>query len=85
VIVMPRRDGSGPTGQGAMTGRGLGACNNASRASGRGMGLGLGSGRGYNCRRVVNTQATVDNRSFLTEQKSILEAKLEEINKQLKE
>lgn len=82
---MPRRDGTGPMGQGAIAGRGLGTCNSANRAFEKGMGLGLGLGRGYNCRRVNNTQAAIDNRSFLIEQKSILETRLEEINKQLKQ
>lgn len=37
---MPRLDGTGPAGQGPLTGRGLGPC-------GRGMGRGMGWGRGY--------------------------------------
>lgn len=56
---MPRRDGSGPSGAGAMTGRGLGLCTdkNVTRSGaglrtglrcclGLGIGLGLGRGRG---------------------------------------
>jgi hypothetical protein len=82
VIVMPRRDGTGPMGQGAMAGRGFGVCSSSKSSYGRGLGLGLDFGREN---RVVNAQAAIDNRSFLTEQKSILEARLEEINKQLKQ
>lgn len=37
---MPRFDGTGPAGQGPLTGRGLGPC-------GRGMGWGRGYGTGY--------------------------------------
>jgi predicted DNA-binding protein (UPF0251 family) len=38
---MPGGDGTGPRGQGPMTGRGMG------RGQGRGMGMGAGRGRGY--------------------------------------
>ena len=56
---MPRRDGTGPMGARAMTGRGLGPCNDENRgtpyyprgrgraAFGRGMGCGMGRGAGY--------------------------------------
>lgn len=54
---MPRGDGTGPVGQGPMTGRGLGRCagNDApgygngffGRGLGRGFGRGLGFGRGF--------------------------------------
>lgn len=50
---MPRRDGTGPMGMGAMTGRGLGACSGVNapvyggwRGRGCGRGFGCGSGRG---------------------------------------
>ena len=58
---MPKRDGTGPMGNGRMTGRGRGACNpdpgffrdnepggrNVGRGSGQGNGLGRNSGRGF--------------------------------------
>ncbi|MDD4048223.1 MAG: DUF5320 domain-containing protein [Clostridia bacterium] len=48
---MPRFDGSGPMGQGSMTGRGMGYCNsNVVRPSfggGMGQGFGRGLGRGF--------------------------------------
>lgn len=54
---MPRNDGSGPMGRGAMTGRGMGGCmgsrrmrRNAGIAVGAGLGLGL-AGRGMARRR----------------------------------
>jgi hypothetical protein len=78
VLFMPRRDGTGPLGQGAMTGRGLGLCTNSNNQT-YGYGRGFGLSRGNNCRR--NTIQT--NRNALTEQKKILEARLAEINKQL--
>ncbi|NLC89823.1 MAG: DUF5320 domain-containing protein [Clostridiaceae bacterium] len=61
---MPRRDGTGPMGAGAMTGRGLGPCNDdnygtASYRRGRGraaygcgMGRGAGYGRGFGYRNA---------------------------------
>lgn len=74
---MPRKDGTGPLGQGALTGRGAGVCVTKTLRGG----IGLGQGRGYNCRRVD----TVDKMSkeALMQQKTILEARLEDINKQL--
>ena len=49
---MPRRNGTGPAGQGPLTGRGLGNCNGAGNAVygygygyGRGLGMGMGLGR----------------------------------------
>ena len=43
---MPNRDGTGPNGQGARTGRGLGNCNGQG-GTGIGRGAGLDRGRGY--------------------------------------
>lgn len=62
---MPKRDGTGPMGNGRMTGRGRGACNpdrgsfsdnkqgrrNLSLGSGQNKGLGRNSGRGFGQRR----------------------------------
>lgn len=76
---MPGRDGTGPLGQGAMTGRGLGVCGGESRPL---YGRGLGLGRGLNCRKVINS-VYADSKEELTEQKAVLEARLEAINKQL--
>jgi hypothetical protein len=47
--VMSRRDGTGPTGMGPKTGRGLGLCNVAKGAAvvrGLGLKMGLGTKRG---------------------------------------
>lgn len=43
---MPFRDGTGPQGQGPMTGRGFGPCGDG-RAFGRRFGFGRGGGRGF--------------------------------------
>ncbi|MFH1831906.1 MAG: DUF5320 domain-containing protein [bacterium] len=48
---MPRFDGAGPHGQGAMTGRGMGNCKQGRGCErGRGLGQGLGRGQGEPCR-----------------------------------
>ncbi len=45
---MPGMNGTGPLGQGAMTGGGRGPCGRGlSRGFGRGMGYGAGMGRGF--------------------------------------
>lgn len=49
---MPRGDGTGPMGMGAMTGRGAGYCTDNVSNCGRGFGGGTGGGRGY--RRMFN-------------------------------
>ncbi len=43
---MPGINGTGPAGQGPMTGRGAGYCGNADWAPGQGFGRGFGCGRG---------------------------------------
>lgn len=45
---MPRYDGTGPWGRGAMTGRGMGPCNTA-QSPGYGFGYGYGRGMGRRC------------------------------------
>jgi len=42
---MPRRDGTGPLGQGTKTGRGLGNCDSSNKPTGQGSGLGRNRGR----------------------------------------
>lgn len=82
---MPKRDGTGPMGQGAMTGRGLGNCNdgeimNSDFGMGRrfGRGMGCSNGRGYNRSKGMGM-----DREYLTEQKSMLQKTLDAIEKQL--
>lgn len=87
---MPRRDATGPLGQGAMTGRALGNCNpqnaqvvgfGAGRGRGFARGLGRGAGRGFNNFNYTNT--TSYTAPSLEEEKEYLNSRLEEINKQL--
>jgi len=85
---MPAQDGTGPLGQGPLTGRGLGLCNTnagiplARRGFGRGRGLGRGMGLG----RFAGCPF-VQNQVVLTaeEEQKILEAEQAEIQKRLKE
>lgn len=83
---MSRRDGTGPMGMGAMTGRGMGLCNLAKvvgAIGGLGLGLGLGRRRGAR-RNGFNTTINPENqKDLLKEQKSILENRLNVLNHQL--
>jgi len=78
---MPNRDKTGPMGQGALTGRGLGPCGAGlarSRGFGRGFGRGLGRGFGRRCWCPMVQQATEVNMPK-EDEKKILEAELKEI------
>ncbi|MBN1688571.1 MAG: DUF5320 domain-containing protein [Candidatus Omnitrophica bacterium] len=44
---MPGGDGTGPLGEGPMTGGGFGYCGQGGRGYGRGYGMGRGFGRGF--------------------------------------
>lgn len=84
---MPRRDGTGPMGTGAMTGRGAGFCN-AAKAVGVMGGLGLGwrlgcrGARGLGFKNSINSE---DKKNTLIEQKKILENSLNLIKEELEE
>ncbi len=87
---MPRRDGSGPMGAGAMTGRGFGFCtgfNAANYGAGRGMGSGFGCrrgfGRGFGRGLAFNQDSSKTQKDVLSEEKAFLEGRLEAIDKQL--
>lgn len=65
VKAMPRGDGTGPLGEGPMTGGGRGFCNTSSTDNsktnaryGLGLGLGFGRGRGYGRRMNPNNLST---------------------------
>ena len=85
---MPRMDGTGPMGLGAMSGCGRGRCADGNnewkdhRGTGLGRGCGrgrrMGAGRGY-CRRVP-----LDTKEVLLEQKELLEKDLSAIEEKLK-
>jgi len=74
---MPGQDGTGPNGQGPMTGRGLGSC-------GKGLGLGMrrGFGRGLGRARCPAKFAVGFSKE---EEKKILEAELKEIDTEKQE
>ncbi len=87
---MPRNDGTGPMGRGAMSGKGMGVCAGANAVSFAGQGIGVRTrlGLGLNCRRnfgrnfsTVTTAKT--QKELLQEQKEMLESSLSAINKKL--
>lgn len=87
---MPRRDRTGPMGVGAMTGRDLGLCTNASGIKcGVGLGLGLGFacrhgfGRGFGKSFSANQTIAKTKKESLLEQKNLLQSRLNVIDKQL--
>jgi len=70
---MPGRDGTGPSGQGPLSGRGLGPC-------GRGLGFRRGFGRGFGWRRFYFDEPAFEPITLTKEeQKKILEEELKEI------
>ena len=95
---MPQGDGTGPAGQGSMTGRGMGYCagydapgfvNSGFR---RGMGRGLGRGRGFALRAgaipMQQVQPAViteeQEKQFLEQELVALKEEIKEIEKKLK-
>lgn len=80
---MPRFDGTGPIGQGAMTGGGRGYCG------GGGFGRGMGRGRGLRGRfGAIRNQSVVspDNQQdlqFLKNEAALLKTRLSEIESQI--
>lgn len=89
---MPRGDGTGPMGAGAMTGRGLGPCATGDTANygagyGKGLGLGLacrrGFGRGFGRGIAENQPSAETQKELLKEQQDVLKTRLEAIDKQL--
>lgn len=86
---MAGRDGTGPTGQGPLTGRGMGVCAPTSNPVGntgyfgRGRGCGMGLGRGF--RRATNLNVYQDNGQDLKAEREFLAARLAELDKQIYE
>ena len=89
---MPGRDGTGPIGYGAMTGRGMGVCAEApGLRSGAGFGMGVGCrrgsgrgfGRGYGWNYNPSLDAPRTDKEFLEEQKEFLKNRLDSIDKKL--
>ncbi|GEM_PF-1382957 len=62
LFIMPKLDGTGPAGEGKMTGRGMGKCEDASENQGGGAGIGAcGRRRGMGRRRYFNNTNTQTN------------------------
>lgn len=89
-MSMPRGDGTGPVGNGPMSGRGFGSCAGANSGRyGAGMvGQGFGRGRGAGCRRgyginYADPATAKTKKELLEEQKELLQNRLDIISKQL--
>ena len=86
---MPRGDGTGPTGKGPITGRGMGRCT-ARGAAGIGLGLGLGCRRGFG-RWFGGNADTVfggagkSEKELLAEEVKYLQNRIDAIDKEAKE
>ncbi|NLC03662.1 MAG: DUF5320 domain-containing protein [Tissierellia bacterium] len=87
---MPRRDGSGPIGNGAMQGRGLGPCAGIEPVRygagyGRGAGLGCrrGFGRAYNINYDNYENMDMTENELLKEENQLLKSRLEAIEAKL--
>lgn len=96
---MPMRDGTGPRGMGANTGRGMGYCDGPRGVEGRMGGYGRGSRRGY-CMRPRRAYdrgfdrgpgrgnlwvEEISDRDFLEREKEAMKARLEEIEDMLEQ
>jgi len=71
---MPGQNGTGPLGQGPMTGRGLGPCGagmGRGRGFGRGMGRGMGMNPGYGA--VAEPVSPADEKAYLEQNLGALE------------
>lgn len=73
---MPKFDGTGPTGQGPRTGRGMGSCR-----GGMGIGCMRGNGAGLGRRFYTKTEES----EMLKEEAEILEEELRAIKERLEE
>lgn len=74
---MPRFDGTGPMGNGKLTGRGMGSCNpnnvQSTRPLRQGYGRGFRRGLGY----------VAPSKADLQEEKEVLQKRIDEINQRL--
>ena len=81
---MPAQNGTGPNGQGPMTGRGLGPCGGGMRRGfGRGFGMGLGRAR---CpAKFIAGFSKDEEKKILEAELKDLEVEKQDIEKRLKE
>ena len=80
---MPFRDGTGPQGQGPMTGRGLGPCGDG-RGKGMSMGKRMGFGRGRGFRSWFASLSKDQAKEELDSYKKTLEDELEQVKAEQK-
>ncbi|MFO7611373.1 MAG: DUF5320 domain-containing protein [Clostridia bacterium] len=91
---MPGRNGTGPLGQGPMTGRGMGCCTGArapysgtgfgyGRGFGRGFGMGYGRGFTYGGYVYPAPAANGIQKEFLNAEMEILKERMDYLNSQL--
>lgn len=78
---MPAQDKTGPTGQGALTGRGLGRCNKSGAIPVWCGGKSFGRGRGFGWRASANQPVELTKE----QERQILKAELVEIEAEKKE
>jgi hypothetical protein len=76
---MPGKDGTGPLGEGPMTGRGFGVCNAS------GISRGLATGRRCRCLRSAARAVLEGDKNTLQKQKKILQSQLEKIEQRLQD
>ncbi len=79
---MPNRDGTGPMGQGPMTGWGRGKCNDANTSNSGWFGFGRGRGRGFGAVRGLGWRLNVYGQS--QNEENYLKSSIDFLKNQLK-
>lgn len=86
---MAGRDGTGPLGQGPLTGRGMGVCQQARQSRfpfGRGCGMGYGgrgrAGYGYG---LGGVGVVATDKEILNEERELLKQRLDQIDRELED
>lgn len=88
---MAGRDGTGPIGQGALTGRGMGVCQGSRQsrfASGRGCGIGFGGGRRGGAglgRNFGGLGVGATDKEILNEERELLKQRMDQIDRALED
>jgi len=83
---MPRRDGTGPIGVGAMTGRNLGSCtvvNAVKYGAGFGFGLACRRGRGFGRCADAIIDSSITRKELLEKQKFVLQSRIRALDMQI--
>ncbi|MDD4751482.1 MAG: DUF5320 domain-containing protein [Synergistaceae bacterium] len=85
-MIMPRGDGTGPTGRGPMSGRGMGFCVRTfetGETSYIGGGIRRGFRRWFGRGCAVMNASTENKKEFLEDEKNFLQKRLESLEKEL--